>query len=62
MSNNNLKIDLYPQKDRNGKVFHIAKLSGPFNIDCSEGVVFLVFTAESGSEQLQIAPMDKNND
>jgi len=61
MSNANLKLDLYPQTDRNGKVFHIAKLKGPFNINCKDGIVFLIFTAESGAEQMQIANMDKND-
>lgn len=58
MSNSNLKINLYERKDRNKRKFYIGKLKGDFNLDFSRGVSFLVFVAEDGSEELQIAPMD----
>lgn len=60
MSNNNLTLDLKTRKDKDGMTFYIAKLKGPFSIDCSEGVVFLVFVSDTGDEQIQIATMDKD--
>lgn len=58
MSNNNLILDFKPRKDKDGRIFYVAKLKGPFAIDCSKGVVFLGFVSESGAEELQIASMD----
>lgn len=55
-----LTLALEPGIDRFGKKFYVAKLSGPFLIDCSEkpdgsqGVAFLVFISEEGNEELQI--------
>jgi len=56
-SDGRLTLDLESRVDENGKVFYISKLKGPFNIDCSEGVCFLIFTSEPGSETLQISTM-----
>ena len=56
---NNLKLKLSSAKDRDGETFYFAKLEGPFLIDCREGVTFLIFLADKGQEQLQIALMDK---
>lgn len=62
MSNKNLTIDLKARKDVDGQTFYVGKLKAPAMIDCSKGVVFLVFTADQGEEQLQIAAMDKKDD
>lgn len=63
MSNKNLSIELRPRKDKNGQIFFVGKLEGPFTIECKEGVVFLVYVSEAGAEELQLAPMEnsKNN-
>lgn len=62
MSNKNLTIDLKARKDVDGQTFYVGKLKAPVHIDASEGVVFLIFTADQGDEQLQIAAMDKKDD
>ena len=62
MSNKNLTIDLKSRKDVDGQTFYVGKLQCPVLIDCSKGVVFLVFIADKGEEQLQIAVMDKKED
>lgn len=61
MSNHNIKLELQPRKDKTGKTFFLAKIKGPFVIDCSRGAVFLVFTSESGIEELQIGPLESND-
>lgn len=58
MSNKNLVIDLKPRKDKDGATFYVGKIKAPITIDCSNGVVFLIFTADQHEEQLQIALMD----
>lgn len=58
MSDGRLTLDLEPRLDDFGKKYYIAKLKGPFLIDCSEksgGVAFMVFVSEEGSEELQIS-------
>lgn len=64
MSSKNVTIDLKASKDRHGNTFYIGKIEAPVLIDCSDGAVFLIFTAEKGEEQMQIALMDrtKNDD
>ena len=62
MSNTNLKLELKQRQDKNGKVYFVAKLKGPFTIDASKGLVFLAFISENGSEELQIAQMDEKED
>jgi len=62
MSNKNLTLDLKARKDIDGQIFYVAKLKCPALIDCSQGVVFLVFVSDKGEEQLQIATMDKKDD
>jgi len=59
-TNNNLAIDLKPKQDRDNKTFYVGKLRYPGTIDCSKGVVFLIFTSDQGEEQLQIAMMDND--
>ena len=62
MSNSNLKIDLYPQLDRNKNTFYIGKVKFNGTINCKDGITLLVFISDAGNEQIQIAPMDKNDD
>lgn len=58
MADGKLNLELEPRVDDFGKKYYIAKLKGPFLIDCSEkngGVAFMVFVSEEGSEELQIS-------
>ena len=59
MSNKNLTIDLKSRKDSAGNTYYVGKIEAPVLIDCSKGVVFLMFVSENGAEQLQIANMEK---
>lgn len=59
MSNKNLVIELKSRPDRNGKKFFVGKIKAPILIDCSAGAVFLIYTSEENSEELQIAVMDQ---
>ena len=54
------KIELTKQFDSNKQPFYIGKLQLPKTLDFDEGVSFMVFTAEDGVEELQIAPLDKS--
>ena len=62
MSNKNLTIDLKARKDVDKRVFYVGKIRFPGTIDCSKGVVFLVFTSDTGNEQMQIAMMDSDTE
>ena len=62
MSNKNLTLDLKARKDVDINTFYVGKLKFPGTIDCSKGVVFLVFTSDQGEEQLQIGAMDDEAD
>lgn len=62
MSNKNVTIDLKARKDVDGQVFYVGKIKAPVLIDCSMGAVFLVFVADKGEEQLQIALMDDSKE
>lgn len=60
MSDGRIHLELEPRIDDFGKKFYIAKLKGPFLLDCSErtgGVAFMVFVSEEGNEELQISPI-----
>lgn len=61
MSNKNITIDLKARKDVDGQTFYVGKVKAPIMIDCSIGAVFLVFVADKGEEQLQIALMDNKD-
>lgn len=61
MNSYHLRVDLNPREDRNNNIFYLGKLQYPGFIDCSAGVTFLIFLAEDGLEELQIAPTDQNN-
>jgi hypothetical protein len=54
----NLKIDIDPREDKDKNIYYLGKLHVPMTIDASKGVAFLIFTSEDGSEQLQIAHVD----
>ena len=58
MSNKNVTVDLKGRLDKDKRVFYVGKIKAPVSIDCSQGVVFLVFVSDQGDERLQIAPMD----
>lgn len=62
MSDDRLKLELEPCLDRFNNKYYIAKLKGPFTIDCKNGVSFLVFTANPGEEELQIAHITNPKD
>jgi hypothetical protein len=62
MSNNNLRVDLHPRKDSAGRTYYIGKLKFPGTIILKDGACFLVFASEPGSEELQIAPMEKKDE
>jgi len=61
MSNKNLTVNLVARKDKDGMTFYVGKLKAPALIDCSQGVVFLVFTSDLNDEQLQIAAMEEKD-
>jgi hypothetical protein len=61
MANKNLTIDLHPRPDGDERTFYVGKLEFPGTIDCSEGVTFIIFVSDAGSEQLQICKMDNNS-
>ena len=61
MSNKNITIDLKARKDVDGQTFYVGKVKAPIMIDCSIGAAFLVFVADKGEEQLQIALMDNKD-
>jgi len=58
MSNKNLIIDLKARKDVDGQIYYVGRIKAPIVIECKQGAAFLVFVADPGSEQLQIALMD----
>jgi hypothetical protein len=59
---NNLKLELRSRKDKNSKIYYIAKLVGPFSINCENGVAFLVYTSDIDNEELQICAMDEKGE
>lgn len=59
MSNNNAIVDLKKCKDKDGGTFYVGKMKAPVLIDASKGIAFLIFIADEGEEQLQIALMDQ---
>lgn len=56
-SDGKLSIPLEARYDNEGRVYFVAKLKGPFSIDCKEGVAFLCFISEKGNEEIQICSM-----
>lgn len=63
---NNLPIDLYARYEKetlsgkNPKKFYVGKIQFDGTINCSNGILFFVFTADEGEEELQIAMVDPN--
>ena len=63
MSNSNLKVNLYKQKDKHGSLFYVGKLKAPMNINCKDGICFIIFVSDDGNEEIQICQMEnKPND
>ena len=56
----NFKINLEARADKDQKTYYMAKLDAPVFIDASDGLAFLIFLSESGSEELQIAHADND--
>lgn len=61
MSTKNLQIELTPLQDKNGRIYYVGKLEGPFQIDATDGLAFLIFTSDPGSEVLQITAAKEKN-
>jgi len=61
MSNKNLTIKLKAKQDSGKRTYYVGKLQFPGNIDCSDGVTFLVFVSDQDDEELQLMPMDSKN-
>lgn len=57
----NLRVPLDPKVDKEDQIFYIGKLNYPGTIDGRNGVTFLIFVSEDGSEELQIAMNDKEH-
>jgi hypothetical protein len=51
-----LSIELNAKVDKNDRTYYVGKLDIPGKLVLEGQVVFLVFTADSGCEQLQIGP------
>lgn len=67
MKPDKLAVRLTPRFDESGNKYYIGRLEFPGTVNFENGAVFLVFTSEEGSEELQIAVDDskkrrKNND
>lgn len=60
MTDGRIKIELESRIDSQGNKYLIGKLKAPIIIDCEKGACFLIFYSESGSEELQIAPLDSS--
>jgi len=58
---NNLKIPLYAQKDKNGNTFYVGRLQFPGNINCKDGISFVIFNALPGEEELQIGELQEKD-
>lgn len=52
------RVELIKKLDSSQNPFYIGKLQLPGTLDFTYGISFMVFVAESGVEQLQIAPID----
>lgn len=52
-------VQLDAREDKDQVIYFLGSRRGPINIDCSQGVAFLLFVSEEGEEELQIASLDK---
>lgn len=55
MRDEKLRVTLFAKKDKNQKTYYVGKSKFPGMINFAKGVVFIIFTSEEGSEELQIA-------
>lgn len=61
---NNLPLDLHKKYEKNPedgeepRAFYVGKIQFNGKLECSNGVVFLVFTSDENEEELQIAVVD----
>jgi hypothetical protein len=58
---NNIAVELQSIEAEDGKSFYIGRLECDATVDASEGLVFLVFTADPGEEELQISSPEQKN-
>jgi len=58
----NLQIELTPLTDKKGQTYYVGKLEAPIQIDCTDGVAFLIFTSDPGNEVLQITAAKEKKD
>lgn len=58
---NNLTVKLKAKQDQDGETYYVGKVEFPGTINFKDGVVFLIFVADKGDEQIQIAGIDKKD-
>lgn len=58
---NNIAVELQSVEAEGGKSFYIGHLECDATVDASEGLVFLVFTADPGEEELQISSPEQKS-
>jgi hypothetical protein len=49
-----LKLELDTREDQYGKIYYVSKININGYIDCTKEVVFIIFNAKQGYEELQI--------
>ena len=54
-----LRVPLHPLVDEHGNTYYIGKLQFPGELNLETGASFMIFTADSGAEELQIGPIDE---
>lgn len=52
--NDRVRVSLDSRKDKYGKKFYVGKLMFRGTIDCSKGMIFIIFTSKDGCEELQV--------
>jgi hypothetical protein len=58
MANKNISFSLEKKLDRDNKPYYVAKVKAPITINCNDGAVFLIFTADEGCEEMQLASLE----
>lgn len=61
MVTHNLKIELEPREDKEERIYYLGRLQFPGKLYLNKGATFLVFLAEEGMEEIQIAVNDKEH-